>query len=353
MFNTVTYEEIFEGKDFDNPIFIDLRSGEEYQKQTIPGAINVPILNNHDRKIVGTLYKNISAQEAKKYGVGQVSKRLPFIYEFITTRTHQGQVILFCSRGGYRSSVIFNFLRSLDNRVYKLDHGYKGYRSYIRDNLEDSLLAFNYINLNGMTGTGKTEILENLKPRANVLDFEGLANHKGSLFGSVGLDKQPSQKMFESLIFDTIKDFSTKEVFVESESTKIGKLLIYKSVHNAYVGSKNQVLVRDSLESRVARIKKDYLRGDLDLLDVQIKNALVRLKKYISKDMINKSNDLLKKRNYDELIRLLIINYYDKTYKKDKKDFDLIIDNKDSEKSAQLIYEFYEKKYAKVFAEIR
>lgn len=350
MFNTVTYEEILEGQGFDRPIFIDLRSEEEYKKETIPGAINVPILNDQDRKIVGTLYKNTSVQEAKKYGVGLVSKKLPFIYDFITAKTHQGQVILFCSRGGYRSTVIFEFLRSLDNRVYKLDHGYKAYRTYIRENLEDSLLSFNYINLNGMTGTGKTEILDHLKPRANVLDFEGLANHKGSLFGSVGLDKQPSQKMFESLIFNAIKNFSGKEVFVESESTKIGKLSIFKSVHNAYGGSENQVLVRDSLESRIARIKKDYLRGDLDLLDIEISSALVRLKKYISKDLLTKCNNLLNKRNYDELISLLIVNYYDKTYKKDRKDFDLIIDNKDSKKSAKIIYEFYEKKYARAFS---
>lgn len=341
MYNIFTYDEILKDKRFDNVIFIDLRSEYEFQRSTIPGAINLPILSNEERIIVGTTYKNKSTNEAKILGVEMVSKKLPYIYDFLNKKSYEGQVILFCERGGYRSSVLFQLLRALDMKIYKLDHGYKAYRSYINDNLEKALSSFEYVNLNGLTACGKTEILHELEKKTNVLDLEGLANHRGSIFGGMGLGNQPSQKMFESLLYDKIRSFKGNLVFVESESIKLGSLQIFKSTHDKYTDSNHQVLITSPIEHRVERIKQDYLNGDLDILDKEIKEDINKLKSYISRKTYNTFIGYLDERMYDELIEEIIVNYYDKTYKKENDDFELVINNKDSIKSAEKIYNYY------------
>lgn len=341
MYNIFTYKEILKNEKFNNPIFIDLRSEREFEKSTIPGAINIPILDNEERKIVGTTYKNESTTKAKQLGVEMVSKKLAGMYEILNEKSFQGQLILFCERGGYRSSVLFQLLRALDMKIYKLDGGYKAYRSYINKHLEESLASFDYVNLNGLTACGKTEILHELEEKANVLDLEGLANHRGSIFGGMGLGEQPSQKMFESLVFDKINSFDGKLVFVESESIKLGSLQIFKSTHDKYTESSHQVLITSPIENRVDRIKKDYLAGDLDLLDKEISEDINKLRNYISKEKYNTFMEYLEKRMYDELIEEIMVNYYDKSYKKENEEFELLILNEDSKQAAEEIYEFY------------
>lgn len=341
MYNIFTYDEILKDERFDNPIFIDLRSEHEFQKSTIPGSINLPILDNEERKIVGTTYKNKSTNEAKTLGVEMVSKKLPNIYKFLNAKSYEGQLILFCARGGYRSSVLFQLLRALDMKVYKLDHGYKAYRSYVNENLEKALASFEYVNLNGLTACGKTEILHELEKKANVLDLEGLANHRGSIFGGMGLGNQPSQKMFESLVYNKIRSFKGNLVLVESESIKLGSLQIFKSTHDKYTNSNHQVLITSPIEQRVERIKGDYLNGDLDCLDKEIRDDINKLKSYISCETYNTFIRYLEERKYDELIEEIMTNYYDKTYKKENDDFELVINNKDSIKAADKIYEYY------------
>lgn len=350
MYNQVSYEDILGGKNFVNPIFVDLRSESEHEKESIPGSITMPILNNEERRIVGRVYKNNNPQEAKKIGMEVVSKKLPDLYGTLLDLMDRGEVILYCSRGGYRSTVLFQLLKSLDHKIYKLDKGYKGYRAYITKTLEDRLNSYKYVNLNGLTGCGKTEILQELKTMANVLDFENLANHRGSIFGSVGLGSQPSQKMFESLIFEATRTFEGDLVFVESESIKIGDLQIFKSVHDTYISSPNQVLVTASMEDRVKRIREDYLQGDLKILDQELNLAIDKMWKYVPKEARQKLKDLVEERDYDRLIEDLMVKYYDKKYKRENEEFELIVENKDSKKAAQEIYAYYIKEKAKIMA---
>src|SRR5699024_5108701 len=212
---------------------------------------------------------------------------------------------------------------------------------YVNENLEKALASFEYVNLNGLTACGKTEILHELEKKANVLDLEGLANHRGSIFGGMGLGNQPSQKMFESLVYNKIRSFKENLVFVESESIKLGSLQIFKSTHDKYTNSNHQVLITSPIEQRVERIKGDYLNGDLDCLDKEIRDDINKLKSYISCETYNTFIRYLEERKYDELIEEIMTNYYDKTYKKENDDFELVINNKDSIKAADKIYEYY------------
>ena len=171
MFKTMNYNEIEENKLNENYVFIDLRSESEYDKETIPSAINIPILNDKERKIVGTTYKQKNIQKAKLLGLDIVGKKLPHIYQKISDLNKKNNsLVFFCSRGGYRSSSLVSLLSSIGTHSIKLENGYKGYRHHIIDKLPSLVKEITFIVLYGNTGTGKTEILKHLRNQgANVL----------------------------------------------------------------------------------------------------------------------------------------------------------------------------------------
>ena len=254
------YIEI-EYKDLDGDyILVDLRSEGEYEEYTIPGAINLPILNNEERKAIGTVYKNESEDLAKMMAVKAASEKLPHIYE--TIKDLEGkydQVVLFCARGGMRSTVIDKLLVSLGAKVYKLRDGYKAYRAFINEQIPILDSEVKYIVLQGNTGTGKTLILKQLKERGHdILDLEGAANHRGSFLGSVGIGKCFSQKRFESLVYEQLKNRSGNLVLIEGESKRIGGVLIPDSIHNNMKDSKR--LLRTCVVTKESLPKKELLR---------------------------------------------------------------------------------------------
>ncbi len=336
MFKGIDY---IETKKFKKPIFIDLRSEGEFLEATIPGSINMPVLSNEERKIVGTVYVEGDVERAKVLGVGFMSKKLDDYYKKISHLSHEGEVVLFCSRGGYRSTVFFNLLKSLGQKVYKLNFGYKGYRRYIIESLEEEYERFNFVNLKGYTGCGKTEILKRLEKVAQVLDLEGLANHRGSSLGHVGMEPQPSQKMFESLIYEKLESFSNGIVFVESESTRIGSLIVPKKLYDAYTYSKDQVLVNSPMEYRVKRILEEYT-GSSNFTD-EILEGLNNLKRYISEGRYENYLKALEEKNYEFIIEDLIVKYYDMNYSI-KGNYSLVVENTNSEKAAkEILSHFY------------
>ncbi|MGO1470667.1 MAG: rhodanese-like domain-containing protein, partial [Tissierella sp.] len=175
----VSYKDIQNDK---NNILIDVRSPKEFNEETIPGAINIPIFSNEERELIGTLYKKDSVEKAKKTGIDIASKKLPYIYEEVANldKDHR-QIYMFCSRGGFRSSSLAPLFHSLNMNVTKLHGGYKEYRAFIREELPKISKNLTFVVLYGNTGTGKTHILEHLREKGmNVLDLEGCANHRGS-----------------------------------------------------------------------------------------------------------------------------------------------------------------------------
>lgn len=339
MFRSIEYEETLQ---FKNPLYIDLRSESEYLKSTIPNSINMPILNDEERKEVGILYDSGEHEKAKEIGIEAASAKLLDYFKIVSTHGHDRDIVLYCSRGGYRSTVLFNFLKSLDERVYKLNFGYKGYRHFIIEELPRQVERFKFVNINGYTGTGKTEVLEELEVLgAQVLNLEALASHRGSSFGGVGLEEQPTQKMFESLLFEKLHSFKDGTVFVESESIKIGKLSVPKFLYDAYALSDAQVLITSTIEARVERIKNEYVHTEDSSFVEEILQSLDELHKYISDQRFEKYENLIRSGEYEIVIRELIEKYYDQNYSIKKSEFKLEIDNRNSKDTAKKILEYF------------
>lgn len=292
-------------------LYIDLRSEGEYKSSTIPGAINLPLLNNKEREIVGTLYAQKDVESAKLQGISFVSQKLPDLYNAVATQTRNyDRVVLFCGRGGFRSQSLFVLLKSLHINVSKLHGGYKAYRAFINEQLPKVFEEVIPIVLSGNTGCGKTELLQELRRKGmDVLDLEACANHRGSLLGAVGLGETHSQKTFESLIYDQLKSRKTNYVFMEAESRRIGSVIlppyIYEKIQNAMA-----IDIVSPLESRVERILGEYT-GDTD---DDIIEALEKLRKYLSNERVDKFIEEVRKSHYSPVIRELIENYYDPKY---------------------------------------
>ncbi|MGF1481349.1 MAG: tRNA 2-selenouridine(34) synthase MnmH [Cyanophyceae cyanobacterium] len=206
---------------------IDVRSPGEFTEDRIPGAVNLPVLDNEERAKVGTLYKQ-SPFEARKLGASIVSQNIAqHLSTYLATKDKSYSPLVYCWRGGQRSHSFALVLTQIGWQVTVLEGGYKTYRAYVREQLSQLPQRFTYQVLCGLTGTGKTHILQRLAQRGvQVLDLEGLANHRGSLLGQAWDDKlepQPSQKRFESLLLQQLQSFEENQtVWVESESNKIG-----------------------------------------------------------------------------------------------------------------------------------
>lgn len=338
-------EKIISIKDalkLENKIFIDVRSESEYQKDHIVNAINIPILDDDERKEVGTLYKRLSKKEAIKLGINCVSKKLDNIYEKISNiKEEYENIILYCHRGGMRSNSLKDFLNSMGIDCLKLDLGYKGYRKFLRDYFET--LDKKFIVLHGNTGVGKTKILENLKLKnVDVLDLEGIAKNSGSVFGyiSFGLEP-PTQSYFESKLFKCLYD-SNKIIFVESESKRIGRSIIPDNIFDKISKGKHY-LIESSLSFRVETLYEMYIKSSFKD-EENIINSLKKLKKRIGNEKLEFLINLVKNNNYKEVIKILINQYYDPLYKYsiDKYEYIDILNSDDIDKIVNLLVNIYD-----------
>lgn len=333
MFKETEIEEIIDKKVF----YIDLRSVSEFNESHIEGAINLPILNDEERIIVGTLYDRGFTTEAKKKGVEFASYKLSYYVNEIITLREKKEVVLYCSRGGFRSTVLFNLLKSLKIQVMKLKGGYKSYRKYVRNYLENEIEKIDFVTLDGLTGSGKTEILEELeKNNVDVLDLERLANHRGSVLGSVLKEEQPSQKTFENRIFETLRKRKKDIVFVEAESIRVGKLNVPKELFVKYQNGK-RILINSNMEDRIKRLKKEYVKEN----DEELIAAIENLRGLVKEERIEKYKLEIKNGEYEKVIEDLIKRYYDPKYKTSSKKYIETITSEDKIKTARYLKRSY------------
>jgi len=294
-------EEVY-GKDW---VFIDVRSPKEFAEDHIPVAVNIPLFSDDERAIVGTLYKQIGKDVALEKGFAIVEKKLPEMlgrYKLYTEK----KICVYCWRGGMRSGSVVSWLQSLHFNVVQLEKGYKDYRRYVRDRLEKISIP-SLIVLYGLTGSGKTEFLQQLP---NSVDLEGLAQHRGSIFGDVGLQPR-TQKMFDSLLLQRLLSVQKeKVVFIEGESRKIGNIMIplplWGLMHKAI-----QVRVLSPPEERVERLYKEYCQNVNVPLLIQ---KIMYIQKHLGKKKAEELIMMLKEGNVREGIRILLFDYYDKLY---------------------------------------
>ncbi|MEE9388771.1 MAG: tRNA 2-selenouridine(34) synthase MnmH [Paracoccaceae bacterium] len=214
---------------------IDARSPAEFTIDHIPGAINLPVLSNQERASVGTIYKQVSPFDAKKTGAALLAQNVArHLQGPLADYDGAWQPLVYCWRGGQRSGAFATILQQVGWRAQVLEGGYQTYRRLVSAAMHTTALAHKLIVLDGNTGTAKTALLHLLAARGHqMVDLEGLAAHRGSVFGAVD-QAQPSQKAFEGALAGAFAGLdANRPVLVEAESSKIGRVLIPPSVWQA------------------------------------------------------------------------------------------------------------------------
>jgi tRNA 2-selenouridine synthase len=256
MFQDITIEELLKVHKQKNAVLIDVRSPSEFEEFTIAGSVNIPFFTDKERSEIGTLYKQVSVQAAKERGLEIVSAKLPaFVKEFAAI---PGQKVVYCWRGGMRSKTTATVLSLMGIHTNRLAGGIREYRKWVVDTLNGFEFKPHCIVLNGYTGTGKTHILRTLAEEGYpVLDLEGLAGHRGSIFGQIGL-KPRNQKTFEgALLHELLRLNDEPIVFIEAESKRIGRVTLPESVIRAK-DSGTQFFLDLPKEERIRNILADY-----------------------------------------------------------------------------------------------
>ncbi len=313
----VTYEEV---KDMEDVQFIDVRSPVEYAAASIPGAANIPLYTEEERHQLGKTYKDEGAAPARMLGLKLVSPKLPRLVEDILAACGGKTPLLYCWRGGTRSESVAAILQLLRIPTYRLQGGYKGYRRFVHHRLQDYSLKPRPVVLHGLTGVGKTRILTILKEAGcPVLDLEGLALHRGSVFGSLGIKGTRSQKDFEGLLLRELEKYQESPyLLVEGEGQKIGPIFVPPFLVEAMKEGLH-ILLEASLETRVERILKEYVQGRGTIVE-DAAEALTHIHRRLGKETSARIRNFLETGDTREAVKELCQNYYDRLYLDSRKE---------------------------------
>jgi len=293
---------------------IDVRSESEYALDHVPGAINCPVLNNAQRIEVGTLYKQSSAFDAKKLGAALVAQNIAHHLEhYFRDHPRDWKPLIYCWRGGNRSGAMAHILAKIGWPVHQLDGGYKEYRRFITQQIDQQAQTLSFQVICGPTGSGKSRLLQTLTAQdAQVLDLEKLAAHRGSVLGNLPAESQPTQKMFESHIWETLRHFvADRPVYVESESKKIGNCRVPELLMEKMRASPCIALELSS-ESRVQLLMEDYAHfvQQPQLLSLQL-DHLITLH---GREKIKRWHALAEAGDLTNLVNELLTEHYDPAY---------------------------------------
>jgi tRNA 2-selenouridine synthase len=288
--------------------WIDVRSEGEFEAGHIIGAINIPILNNEHRILVGTSYKQEGKDSAVELGYKLVSPLFEQLVTEAKKHVKENKIVIYCARGGMRSQIFSDLLSKEGVEVFRLKDGYKRYRNWC---LEKFSRQHQLIVMSGKTGSQKTERLFGLHEVGEaVVDLEGLAHHKGSAFGALGQPEQPTQEHFENklahaLFFELKKD---QPVWYENESRLIGKIRIPDPLFNRIVNAP-RIEIQPSFENRFDFLMENY--GCFSKEELIEKTQL--LTKRMGLEANKKSIEALENGDKNEWLTLLM-HYYDKAY---------------------------------------
>ena len=240
---------------------IDVRSPAEFAEDHLPGAVNWPVLDDEQRRVVGTLYVQDSPLAARKLGATLVARNIAtHVERWVQDKPREWQPLVYCWRGGQRSGSLAWFLDQIGFRTAKLTGGYKAFRAVVRSELEQLPQRFELIVLAGRTGSGKTRLLAALAAQgAQVLDLEALACHRGSVLGGLPDTPQPSQKAFDTQLWHALSRLDARRpVFVESESKKVGSLQLPDALVQRMRGHGRCLRVQMSDDARVQLLLQEY-----------------------------------------------------------------------------------------------
>jgi tRNA 2-selenouridine synthase len=293
---------------------IDARSESEYAEDRLPGAVNWPTLNDEERRIVGTEYKQVSPFVARKRGAALAARNIALhIEREVMDKPKDWKPLVYCWRGGKRSGSLAIVLDQIGFKVQVLEGGYREYRRAVTADLEHLPQRFDYRVVCGKTGSGKSRLLAALRERgAQVLDLEALAEHRGSVLGLVPGKPQPGQKQFDSRVWDALRHVDpARPVWIESESKKVGELRVPEALVER-MRAAPCLRVELTLEARVALLMQDY---DFFVKDVSAfcerLNALRALR---GNEVVNGWQEAAKSGRIEEVVRDLLVRHYDPVY---------------------------------------
>lgn len=326
----ITFEESME---MSNPLYVDVRAPIEYNEDHVPGAVNLPIFNDEERREIGTLYRMSGQGDAIKRGTEIGGKRIVDIINGIS-EVKDKEIVIYCARGGMRSGAVASLLDSLGIKTYRISGGYKSFRKMVTEQLSTMKVKPRIFVLQGLTGSGKTEIIRFIP---NSVDLEGMAGHRSSLFGGIGL-RQNSQKCFETLLWHKLELLKNEDyVIFEGESKKVGNLHIPENIFSQMRQSP-AIYIETSIERRIEIIRNEYTGFNEDQ---KILNTVNSLKRRLGSVKTDTLTDLYRKGEIDEFIRILLLDYYDSLYRHTLDKFDYIarINNSDSGDAALQVIE--------------
>ena len=314
MLQTISIEQALALRDR-GALLVDARSPAEYAEGTIPGAVNIPIFDDAERARVGTLYKEAGKTKAKRLGVELVAPKIPGLIDQVERALagKKSPVLVFCWRGGMRSFALATFFDLAGIPTMQIEGGHKAFRAVVRDFFVHGEWG-RLLVLRGLTGVGKTRLLKMLQAeRYPVLDLEGLANHRGSAFGNLGLAPQPSQTYFESLLWDEMRRIPQDGyALAEGESKHIGRLILPARLYAA-LQVETSLWIETSIEARVRITLDDYPARD------ELKGDFLRPLALIRPRLGGENHDrllsYLEEGRWDDLARELMLLYYDPLYR--------------------------------------
>jgi tRNA 2-selenouridine synthase len=311
---SITAEEAIAGLgNFDT--IIDARSPAEYADDHLPGAVNWPVLDDDERREVGTEYKQISAFDARKHGAAIVARRVAEIVErHVADKPREWQPLVYCWRGGQRSGTLAWFLGQIGFRVQVLHGGYKAFREQVREQLKSLPQRFEFTVIAGRTGSGKTRLLQALiEQGAQVLDLEALACHRGSVLGGLPHDPQPTQKAFDTAVWQTLQGFDpSRPVFVESESRKIGALAVPEALLSRMRAHGRCVFVTLPDAARVQLLLEEY--GFFAQQVDRFCEHMVTLTELRGKETVTRWQTMAREGQWAEVFAELMQQHYDPLY---------------------------------------
>lgn len=296
----------------DSHCIIDARTPLEFAEDHLPGAYNVPILTNEERVEIGTIHKHQGPQAARMRGLELTCGRFAALAREAIDVAAGRPLLVYCWRGGLRSLSLAILIESCGYPVLRLQGGYKAFRNQVVDYFEDFTPPAPLIVIHGMTGSGKTTFINGLdRTRWTVIDLEGLARHRGSAFGAMGLGEQPTQKRFDTLLWDALRQAPPgKPIVLEGESQRIGRITLPGNVYDIMAAS-CKVWCSVSVDTRVRRLTEEYAHPEYRQ---PMAEALERIKKKLGGSGYAALQELLEGWDIPGLARGLVERYYDKLY---------------------------------------
>ena len=300
--------------DLDFDTIIDVRSPSEFAEDHIPGAINLPVLDDDQRARVGTIYKQVSSFDARKIGAALVAENAAHhLREALADKDGGWRPLVYCWRGGQRSGSFTTILRQVGWRAELVEGGYKTWRRLVVDACA-APMPCPVVVLDGNTGSAKTDILKSAAAQgAQMIDLEGLANHRGSLFGARA-GGQSSQKDFESRLARAITALDpARPVLLEAESSKIGDLQLPKGIWGA-ICSAPRIRITAPLAERAAYLARAY--GDITADSARLSGVIDKLRPFQSAERIERWQAQAAAGEFAALAGELMADHYDPRYEK-------------------------------------